>query len=1205
MTQRTLDRPALLAVAFILAFGPRCMAADPPAEYLADAASERIVSVTTGWGELGLNTGVKPAGRPARPMTIKDREYQRGLGHHAPGEIVVDLGGRYKTFECEIGIQWQGGQAVASAVFQVVVDEQKRFDSGVVREQDAPRKVSIPIAGAEELRLVVTDAGDGITCDCANWAEARLVPDPTPRPVAAVRPALDIAPFARVVTSDPKRTEGTRAGRTEEFPAEDVFLTTEILPAADGSYTVPAHAAVGCIGLEWPEMRLLREVGLELAEPQAVPPADKIQLQSWTGESPWQGSWKSIAATPQRSGARLAWRIGYKDISRGTPKVRWLFSSKGKPVVLRSLSALTRSSWKTVGVRLQSERPACGERGQIEVYNGALVDPPAGSSPHRCAWDTASPLALKVTYSVPKPYKADRTVLRLHVGGAAFGVAVEDLLSHDCVYVPHAGVFVTRDPPPVSLEAYRQRIAGQKTVLAQVRTRPDQTFVEAMAKVHNPVQDLGPMMLSLACDNRKFVVHREGAIVFDLYERPDDPPRDIPKQLQLVPHFGAGQTKQLTRRLDGGWLPMPVTTVSDSGVVYRQRTYVAPLDGGAAPQDPAWLRDRAVCVAEFTAENPGDKPADATLALVLQSGDQRVAWQAAQTRLTAARGDRLLAVIDARQAGPLGLKTEGPVARWAGTLAPGAKPRLVACVPAWKAAIGDAAATRQTADLAERTAAYWTHVLGPAMQADLPDPLLTNVIRASQVHCLLAARNEDRGRLVSPWISSDRYGPLESEANSILRGMGLWGHDDFTRRGLDFLLKRYNEAGFLTTGYTVVGTGWNLWTLAEHFERTQDRAWLEAAAPTVARACRWIVRQRAKTRKLDARGQKIPGYGLMPPGVAADWNRYAYRFFNDAHYCAGLAQAAAALARINHPDAAALLKDAREYREDILRAYRWTQARMPVVPLAAGAWVPNHPAIVDYFGNVEDFTPGEDGNRSWAGSVEIGSHYLVPSGVLDPASPDVTWMADYLEDHQFLRSGMGDYPEERSRQDPLGLGGFAKLQPYYCRIAELYALQDDVQPFVRSYFNAIPSLLSLENLSFWEHFHNMGGWNKTHETGSFLTQSRWMLVMERGEELWLAPFVTNQWLQDGMKLSVRNAPTRFGKVSYAIRSSAASGFIEAEVDPPTCTPPAQIVLRLRHPEGKPMRRIIVNGRPHDRFDPKRECVLLAPGPEKITIRADY
>ena len=198
-----------------------------------------------------------------------------------------------------------------------------------------------------------------------------------------------------------------------------------------------------------------------------------------------------------------------------------------------------------------------------------------------------------------------------------------------------------------------------------------------------------------------------------------------------------------------------------------------------------------------------------------------------------------------------------------------------------------------------------------------------------------------------------------------------------------------------------------------------------------------------------------------------------------------------------------------------MRAYRGTQARSPVVRLDDGTWVPADPALLDCPGRVEDFLPGEDGNRSWAYSVEIGAHHLAATGILDPTSPDVGWMMDYLEESQFLRTGMGDYPEAKNRQDPYNFGGFGKVQPYYGRFAEVYAGRDDVKPFIRAYFNAIPSLLSLENLSFWEHFHNTAGWNKTHETGWFLCQSRIMLVMERGDELWLAPFATSQWFKDG------------------------------------------------------------------------------------------
>ena len=51
-------------------------------------------------------------------LRIKDKEYSHGLGHHANGEIVVDLGGQFKTFETEIGVQRQDGNNAGSVVFQ-------------------------------------------------------------------------------------------------------------------------------------------------------------------------------------------------------------------------------------------------------------------------------------------------------------------------------------------------------------------------------------------------------------------------------------------------------------------------------------------------------------------------------------------------------------------------------------------------------------------------------------------------------------------------------------------------------------------------------------------------------------------------------------------------------------------------------------------------------------------------------------------------------------------------------------------------------------------------------------------------------------------------------------------------------------------------------------------------------------------------------
>ncbi len=345
----------------------------------------------------------------------------------------------------------------------------------------------------------------------------------------------------------------------------------------------------------------------------------------------------------------------------------------------------------------------------------------------------------------------------------------------------------------------------------------------------------------------------------------------------------------------------------------------------------------------------------------------------------------------------------------------------------------------------------------------------------------------------------------------------------------------------------------------------------------------------------------------MPPGVSADWSRFAYRFFNDAQYYRGLEMAGKALADVGDPAAPAILQEAKEYRGDIARALPFDAgeiARRSAEERHVGAGRSVASSVATATSRI--FCPAKTITRTYVYSVEVGAHHLVASGVLDPASKDADWMIDYLEDVQFLRSWRkGDI----GPADAFAWGGFAKMQPYYCRIAEIHALRDDVKPFIRSYFNPIPSLVVSEDLSFWERLLDHGvagsGWNKTHETGWFLGQTRTMFVSERGDELWLAPFVTNHWLKDGMKVSIGNAPTRFGKVGYTITSNAAKGEIEAVVQLPEKCAAKKVVLRLRHPDGKPMQSVTVQGEPHKDFDPRKETITLAPAGGTITVRAKY
>jgi alpha-galactosidase len=59
-------------------------------------------------------------------------------------------------------------------VFQIYVDGVLRADSGVVTGSDPAKPLQVDVSGAAELRLAVTDGGDGFNYDHADWADAKV-----------------------------------------------------------------------------------------------------------------------------------------------------------------------------------------------------------------------------------------------------------------------------------------------------------------------------------------------------------------------------------------------------------------------------------------------------------------------------------------------------------------------------------------------------------------------------------------------------------------------------------------------------------------------------------------------------------------------------------------------------------------------------------------------------------------------------------------------------------------------------------------------------------------------------------------------------------------------------------------------------------------------------------------------------------------------
>ena len=145
---------------------PKVAAAKPG---LADYVDLRqAVRSSTGWGTAQNNASVD-----GKPLRIGTADFKQGIGTHAPAEIAYSLGGRYRWFTFYAGISAEMTEK-SSVIVQVVTDGKKVFETGVLKVGGEPCYVSLPVAGVSELKLVATDAGDGIAADHVNFCNVRL-----------------------------------------------------------------------------------------------------------------------------------------------------------------------------------------------------------------------------------------------------------------------------------------------------------------------------------------------------------------------------------------------------------------------------------------------------------------------------------------------------------------------------------------------------------------------------------------------------------------------------------------------------------------------------------------------------------------------------------------------------------------------------------------------------------------------------------------------------------------------------------------------------------------------------------------------------------------------------------------------------------------------------------------------------------------------
>lgn len=126
-------------------------------------------SATIGWGSMEMDRAVT-----GKPLTVGGRVFRRGIGTHAKSDVVYELFGLFKSFGAAVGVDDGNGSEKGTVEFVVWGDERELWRSGPMKKGERAKEMSVPVEGIRRLRLEVTDGGDGIDYDHADWLDPKL-----------------------------------------------------------------------------------------------------------------------------------------------------------------------------------------------------------------------------------------------------------------------------------------------------------------------------------------------------------------------------------------------------------------------------------------------------------------------------------------------------------------------------------------------------------------------------------------------------------------------------------------------------------------------------------------------------------------------------------------------------------------------------------------------------------------------------------------------------------------------------------------------------------------------------------------------------------------------------------------------------------------------------------------------------------------------
>ncbi len=931
-------------------------------------------------------------------------------------------------------------------------------------------------------------------------------------------------------------------------------------------------------------------------------------------------------------------------VHRLTYKVRLRAESAARlqRLVVQSGAVLRRAAlrfeWGASAPRARRAAP------RFEARNGRVlsVTPASGGAAR-----------VEVEYAdTPDRQSPDRGYVIFRGGdGRSFSVFVDDVLREGGLWVRDLEVFVadaSRNLTRANWPGPSGEVWVEGTVVEQVARRPEQTFEQALAAL--PAKPPRYCLLGMPNCRQEFVLEPDGRLVLraDSLRAPGADAEASPwrrwEQVQFVFTTDDGeaapnrQRPSVRRSLEEGWLPVVRHEWSDGGLDWRQTSLAAPLLAPAHAFEAVTGTEPLVLATRFAVTNTSATPRTARLWLEirpiwpLRLGAEgtlllsRPSDQVSRPGLVPQRGHWQLhgrGELDLAVRLPADANEERAHAavRYHLTLQPGEGHAVDFFLPYVE--LLDEAELRALHGLSFPTlhaevTEFWRERVHRGMTLETPETWLNDFFRAHLWHVLISTDPDPETGFHQHGAATVHYKNYLNETAMVARALDMRGEHRAARALLEPFLACQGVKGLPGNFRTAVGVlyaahpgepdpytaqgynmhhGWGLWAVSEHYLWTRDDAWLARVVPRLIAGADWIIRERQATRFLLPDGARPLEYGLPPAGDLEDVEEYHYWYATAAYYHLGLKHAAASVARLAarpgldpawarrlRAEAARLERETSALAGDLRASLAEAVATAPVVRLRDGTWAPYVPSRAHALSHRRE---------GWIREVLYGPLHLVNGEVWDERQPAVDWIIQDLEDNLFLSAESG-YGVARPREEFFHRGGFT-LQPTLLDLALVYLRRDQVPHFLRAFYNTAAASFYPDTRCFAEWIPYPGRGDgplyKTPDESKFIQWVRQMLILERDDALELGLGVPRAWMTEGRRVRVERAATWFGRLDLELTSHVTAGQIRAAVQWRPTEKPRAIRLRLRHPNGRPLKSAEVNGRAAA-IDAARQLIAL-------------